>query len=163
MAMVCEGLGRFRPIRECSNGHVAPFYSIYGKLCSDCVKERNRKAWAGPLGPKRNARRRHTYLMGLSSRERRDERNKLFREQNRGYHLKYTYGITVEKYNEMLAQQNGCCAICSKEHPKLVVDHSHATGNVRGLLCRSCNTGIGCLKESREIFSSALAYLEERV
>ena len=74
------------------------------------------------------------------------------------------YGITEQKYNDMFADQDGCCAICGLHqvalNESLHVDHNHSTGAVRGLLCRSCNTGIGLLKEDPDILNKASAYLE---
>jgi formate dehydrogenase maturation protein FdhE len=73
------------------------------------------------------------------------------------------FKLTKEQYFDMGVQQNGCCAICkTKPKGKLVVDHCHTRGNVRGLLCNLCNAGIGFLKESEEIFLSALTYLKTR-
>ncbi len=77
---------------------------------------------------------------------------------SKGYSLKTNYGITLQEFDAMVAEQDGRCAICSTVAP-LNVDHNHLTGEVRGLLCRQCNTGIGSLKESAEIMRSAAAYL----
>lgn len=52
------------------------------------------------------------------------------------------YGISLAKYNEMLQAQGGACAICLRPETRgrsLAVDHNHATGAIRGLLCSSCN------------------------
>ena len=69
----------------------------------------------------------------------------------------------------MFHAQNGVCAICSQpetatRHGRikaLAVDHDHINGNVRGLLCADCNTGIGKLKENRDIMVSAIRYLDK--
>ena len=57
--------------------------------------------------------------------------------------LKQNYGITEEQYNIMLERQNHCCAICDRHEDqftkRLAVDHNHATGEIRGLLCAYCN------------------------
>lgn len=160
MAVSCEGLGKFRPIRECANGHIARFYSIHGKWCADCGNRRYRERWGAGFGSKRNKRRSHERLMGLAGRERVAEKNRIYREGNKGRYLKHQYGLTLADYAAMLEKQRGLCAICGKQNKKLVVDHNHSTGKVRALLCRSCNTGIGCLKESPDIFNRALKYLE---
>lgn len=75
------------------------------------------------------------------------------------------YGITEETYNVLLAQQGGRCAIC-KQIPvpdslkrTLVIDHCHATGTVRGLLCQRCNMGLGLFSDSVQKMSSAIGYL----
>jgi len=61
----------------------------------------------------------------------------------RDYHLKYSYGISLEDYNKILEEQQGCCAICKRHYSNfkrnLDVDHNHRTGFVRGLLCSFCN------------------------
>lgn len=55
------------------------------------------------------------------------------------------YGITLDEYEAMLAAQGGRCAICGKQAGKrrLSVDHNHATGKVRALLCIGCNVAVG--------------------
>lgn len=53
------------------------------------------------------------------------------------------------------------CEICKKENPKLVVDHDHDTGEFRGMLCTSCNTGLGKLGDSAERLIMALEYLNK--
>jgi len=78
--------------------------------------------------------------------------------------LKYRYGITLNVYDEMYKNQSGKCAICKVEGIKyskkgLLVDHNHKTNEVRGLLCSSCNTGIGLLKDSIEVMTAGLEYL----
>lgn len=74
---------------------------------------------------------------------------------------KQYYGITQEQYDEMLASQNGVCAIC-KLATRLVVDHDHDTGEFRGLLCRTCNSGIGQLRDSLRLVLAAADYLGKR-
>lgn len=61
----------------------------------------------------------------------------------RANHLKRTYGITTEQYDELLKKQNDSCAVCGRhkdsEKKSLSVDHNHKTGEIRGLLCTMCN------------------------
>jgi len=70
--------------------------------------------------------------------------------------LKRAYGITVEDYNRILAEQGGACALCRSTTPEngnrkykrrvrsvFDVDHDHKTGKVRGLLCTRCNRLVG--------------------
>ena len=75
------------------------------------------------------------------------------------YQLKRNYGISLEEYNTRKSKQDGCCAICRQQATTLCVDHCHATGRVRGLLCHPCNRGIGLLRESRQTFLAAIEYL----
>ena len=83
-------------------------------------------------------------------------RNKAHPEILRAQHLKSKYGITQNDYDEMYLAQEGKCSICGKEE-KLEVDHNHDTGNVRGLLCKSCNM---TLAHDANWMRAALAYLE---
>jgi hypothetical protein len=99
------------------------------------------------------------------------EKNK---EKLRANGRQYEYSITPEEYEQKKQEQDGKCAICRQEAELLVVDHSHSCCEPRrsrakyktcgkcnrGLLCRSCNTAIGLLKESEEIFLNAIQYLK---
>ena len=79
--------------------------------------------------------------------------------------MRLKYGITQEKYQQMLDSQNGSCAICKVKpdfktrKKRFSIDHCHATGTVRGLLCDACNRGIGMLKDDPNILMSAIEYL----
>lgn len=72
--------------------------------------------------------------------------------------------MTYERYLLMLEKQNYCCDICGKHEDEckttLHVDHNHVTGIVRGLLCTTCNMGIGKLKDSIEMLLKAIDYLK---
>lgn len=92
------------------------------------------------------------------------EKNKdKIREEQVWARLKSRYGISKEEYEELVAAQNGVCAICAnpcKTGQRLVVDHNHTTGKNRGLLCKSCNLHLGVLE--KELWrEKAEAYLEE--
>lgn len=84
--------------------------------------------------------------------------------QNRARALKTRFGMTVEQYEVALAQQGGVCAICSVasniEGKNFCVDHDHATGKVRGLLCHKCNAALGHFKDSTALLMKAADYLE---
>ena len=77
----------------------------------------------------------------------------------RNRHLMVSYGITTEDYETLLEIQENCCAICGDGDKKLVVDHCHATGKVRGLLCHHCNVALGMFKDNKTILQSAMEYL----
>ena len=96
---------------------------------------------------------------------------KYYDERRRWTQLKSRYGITKEQYLQTAADQGNLCAICMKPETEtssphidemdLSVDHCHATGQVRGLLCRQCNIALGRFKEDVSILKSAIAYLEK--
>lgn len=79
-------------------------------------------------------------------------------------HLKRTYGITLDQYNQILIKQNGCCWICKRHESELTqrlhVDHCHKTGKVRSLLCFNCNQGLGNFKDSVGLLITAAEYLK---
>ena len=89
----------------------------------------------------------------------------------RAWDLKKNYGLTLEEFDQMFENQEGLCAICSKllcrckgcSVPRSAlrpnIDHNHETGEVRGILCRQCNTGIALLHESGHVLKSAALYL----
>jgi len=79
----------------------------------------------------------------------------------RGYRLKYCYGMSLMDYDVLFRRQRGVCAICKRRSARtLCVDHCHATGKVRGLLCSKCNLGIGQLEDNPILVRAASAYLE---
>jgi len=84
------------------------------------------------------------------------------REKGFAYHIEKTYGLSVDQYNKMLKNQNGVCAIC-KKNKKLWIDHNHSTGEVRGLLCPSCNSLIGYLETYADLLDNAKQYLSNPV
>lgn len=124
--------------------------------CKVCRKEAKRISLeANPVSPEK----RREYVRRYK--ERHPERVK---QQERRQSLKSKFGMTVEQYDGMLAEQGGVCAICESAPTKraLAVDHDHTDGSVRGLLCSSCNTALGLLSDSPAAVRAALTYLEKR-
>ena len=73
-------------------------------------------------------------------------------------------GVTPERFDEMLAEQGGRCAICSttdpgQSHGRMSIDHDHSTGAVRALLCHGCNAGLGNFKDDPDALEAAARYL----
>lgn len=109
----------------------------------------------------------------------REERNAYMRQwtQERPHlrqaqYLRRHYGIGLAEYEVMFVAQEGRCAICRQEETALdhkgrarllAVDHCHATGKVRGLLCHLCNNGLGAFKDQRARLVAAIAYLDALV
>jgi hypothetical protein len=81
--------------------------------------------------------------------------------RQREWYLRRTYDISLEDYESLFAAQRGRCAICRGEvDGYLHVDHDHATGQVRGLLCNKCNMAIGLLQDDPAITRNATEYLD---
>ena len=100
-----------------------------------------------------NARRREKRSSDAEFRER-----LLERQNERRYAL--VYGLSREDYQRLLIAQNGLCAVCDeKPERRLCVDHCHATGEVRGLLCSNCNTALGLFADDPERMWAAVLYL----
>ncbi|MQA34600.1 endonuclease [Modestobacter roseus] len=78
---------------------------------------------------------------------------------SRTYHLKRRYGITAEVADVMLADQGGLCGLC-RMAPAAHVDHDHATGAVRDLLCFNCNGGLGQFRDDPALLRAAARYVE---
>lgn len=73
--------------------------------------------------------------------------------------LRKKYGISVEDYEALLVHQSGACGVCLDRPKLLVVDHDHATGEVRGLLCNTCNIGLGSYRDDPKRLARAILYL----
>lgn len=119
-------------------------------LCNSHYKKRSRSGTLPPLIQQREKLREFGYA-GDGSYTHAD------------YKLFVHYGLRLGEYDEMLAAQDGVCAICrglNKSGKRLAVDHDHNTGKVRGLLCTNCNTAIGKLGHDLGLLNAAINYLE---
>jgi hypothetical protein len=83
------------------------------------------------------------------------------RAYNKAYNLAKKYGLTLEQHRAVYLSQNGCCAACGipTAYNEVHTDHDHKTGKVRGLLCGSCNKGLGLFNDSIEILKRVIKYL----
>ena len=89
-------------------------------------------------------------------------------DKAKDYRLRKRYGINLQRYNELLEEQNYECAICGKPHDDckygLVVDHNHRTGRVRGLLCTYCNRRVvGRIGDDRRRMQGFVAYIQRQL
>ena len=114
-----------------------------------------------------------------NNKDRLDAAGKIWRDNNKEKVKKYqkttnlrkNFGLSIEDYERMSAEQNHACAICrlpetfvhpaTKKPASLAVDHCHSSGKVRKLLCSSCNKGLGLFKDNQTFLSAAIAYLKE--
>lgn len=142
-AKVCRRCGATKPVEEFSRSRMGVRGPVYRSECKPC----------------------NTALVRQWQRENVEKTERNSRSQN----LK-PYGLTLEEYNERLAEQGGVCAIClapeRDSHGRtgrvfsLAVDHDHSTGRIRGLLCQRCNRAIGLLNDDAERIRRAASYLE---
>lgn len=132
---------------------------IYGQnKCRTCHNKRqkeNRLRRNCGLGPQTAVREKNRQLIA-EGRE---------REIWQDRHLRGRYGITLDDWRKMYADQDGKCGICDLEfeifdRKDIHVDHDEKTGQIRGLLCSQCNMGIGKLFHSIENLKGAIVYLE---
>lgn len=93
------------------------------------------------------------------------EQKKKTRAAQRAKYRFRAYGVTLAEIEAAFARQDGCCAICKSALDLNMrdahVDHDHATGRFRGILCRSCNWGLGNFRDNHEALSAAISYLKE--
>lgn len=89
-----------------------------------------------------------------------DERLTFYRAR----HLWRRFKIRPEEYDNLLAAQGGTCAICRGTCPtqeNMPVDHDHDTGEIRGILCVTCNAGVGMFRDDPALLSDAIVYLAD--
>lgn len=127
-------LSDFSPAKQCADG-----YRPECKPCHNAIEKARPKA----------------HRRSSTAEYKRDER------------MRRLFGITLDDFEAMLAAQGGVCAICHeacdwkrRDKQPLVVDHDHATGRVRGLLCHACNGLLGWARDNTHVLSSAIDYLE---
>jgi hypothetical protein len=103
-----------------------------GSWCKDCIRKSNRARF-------------------LANPERQKQAMRRFR-----------YGLSEAEFDALKEEQGGLCAICRREPNgrRLQIDHDHATGRIRGLLCGPCNMGLGQFRDSQDVLTSAVTYLE---
>src|SRR5258707_1011572 len=97
--------------------------------CKDCVRQYNRE---------------HTSAHRDLVRKRKREYDRTHPERKRRWYQLAVYGLPSGEFDRLVSEQAGKCAVCSEPFVRTPdIDHDHHTGLVRGLLCRSCNIGIG--------------------
>jgi hypothetical protein len=124
------------------------------------------KAWRESNTDKLKLYRRAKYLRERESILKRNRENYATNPKRRAYiyhvRLRSKYGLSPEKFEEILKQQGYCCAICREPFTCTRyrhVDHCHDTKIVRGILCNRCNAGIGYFRNSPQIALEAAHYL----
>lgn len=136
-------------------------------ICKLCIKA-YKEQWYKKNESEILRKRREYYY---SDHQRSLERSKEYRHKNKSKlrvrELEGNHNIKEKHIRDLMDKQRGCCAICGDSlvnpdsYRSFSVDHNHETGNVRGLLCHSCNTSLGLLKENPSILFSMIKYIEE--
>ena len=130
------------------------------RICGVCKKD---KPFSNFYVDKRNKEGRATTCKDCAK-----ERSKRFYKESPDYKqsirdsgLKIRFGISRNDYLDMLESQNGRCDICKlKFNNHLHVDHCHTSNEIRGLLCKNCNHGLGNFKDNQEFLRNAIDYLD---
>lgn len=125
------------------------------KRCPDCGEEKPLEEFVRNRSKKSG---RSSYCKPCWTLRIRRHKQKLYGGE-RSFLLKLRYGVTLADVDAMQLRQNGLCAIC-RSQPAQHVDHCHATGEVRGLLCFGCNRGLGKAQDDPELLRRGLSYLE---
>lgn len=88
-----------------------------------------------------------------------------FFKSKRDKKITYKFGLRESEFDLMLDKQGGGCWICGvkqeKTNKSLCIDHDHKTGDIRGILCSKCNTGLGMFNDSALSLKKAIRYLEK--
>lgn len=127
--------------RECKLNPVSRYNARY---CKECRKKRDREA-------QERFKAKHPHRV---------------QEIRRRSHLFQNYRMSVKEYAVLYKLHKGLCSICGIEGTDvgakegiLHIDHSHTTGAIRGLLCRSCNLGLGFFEDNTARLENAIGYL----
>ncbi len=126
------------------------FKGAQGVRCRSCFNARRRKHYA----------KNHSKIRKAANTWRKNNPDKV-----RKWKLKHEYALSPEDYEQILSAQGYCCAICSRsfldEKNKPVIDHDHQSEEVRGILCSSCNVGLGFLGDTLPNIEAACKYLSK--
>ena len=137
-------------------------------ICRDCVNEKARARYAEKDILSRRKEQKSNYDKERREKLRAEGKLKpLDPDIARMQMLRRNYGMTPDDYNAMVAKQSNQCLICSvsgesERNQRLVVDHCHTSGKVRGLLCNKCNLLLGHADDTIDRLERAIFYLKER-
>lgn len=122
----------------------------------------NKHRWARRTPEKQaeyNANRRRRYKEDPEFRARVIEQSVSSRKKNPKQRIYSKYGITADEYERLIDAGCGICGGTFELGAKPHVDHDHATGKTRGILCQSCNLAIGHMRDDPMTAYKAMQYL----
>ena len=142
------------------------------KLCKICTRDSQQK-YRGrtvdtvtPVGPrnadKTHCARNHSYEEHGFSKV---DGSRGCRRCVKASRIAKSYGLSLDQFEAELEKQNWCCLICSgpfESEPEAHIDHCHASGAYRGLLCNNCNQGLGRFFDRPDLLRAAAEYLERK-
>lgn len=153
--------GATKEYRRC--GAVKPMLEFYAHRSTADGRANNCMACAKAIQREWNSKNRARIRENNQRRDADPAARARYKSQAKAWRLRL-YGLTPAKFDALLESQGGVCAICGLPgqnwaERNLSVDHDHATGAVRGLLCGRCNTGLGFFGDNPEALAKALDYL----
>lgn len=150
----------YRTCKICLEHKPKDRFQPQGYQCRECRTEKQRAHYAS-LPPKTAEQRKKA----VEAQKRWTERNlERVRQNRKAQHLKRTFNLTLEQYEQMALAQNQVCAICENACETgyaLAVDHCHKTNQIRALLCKNCNTALGLFKDNTDIMERAIEYVKK--
>lgn len=149
-----------RPCAVCGQPKLPKDFVMYRQLCQECFDSPYRKCLS--CGEQKPAER---FLeQALQCVDCQNSAAYKWRHENpekvQESRLRNRFGLSKAEKEAMELAQGGLCAIC-RQGKKLVIDHSHESSAVRGLLCQDCNVGLGYFGEEESLFLSAIKYLHQ--
>lgn len=159
--MTEKQLQYFRAWREANPEKVKFAGAKYRSTHKEIIAIRNKNNYipGAHIARYRNNRR---YYLSVAQRWRNNNKEKAYMASLIGNLSRA--GMTLERYNQLMDEQKGLCAICGGppiNKFRLSADHNHLTGKHRGLLCVKCNSGLGQFGDNPVLLIKAAAYLEK--
>lgn len=153
---VSKSLDSFHRARDMRDGH--------RNECKECFREISRRRYqqdpAKAIAQVKRWQQENSERLNAYRRNRR-QLPEVKRRERDGY-FRRTYGIAADEFDDLLARQGERCGICGRRPEReasIHVDHDHETGAIRGLLCITCNQGLGLFGERPELLLRAAVYL----
>lgn len=156
-------LDEFWVNRYSPNGHV--------KRCKDCINTKRRGPNAIPRGVRRaggmrNCSQCHDLLPEHIFIERGQGRRgqswicpDCLPRYTKNMWYRREYGITYDQFEALWIGQEEQCAVCNRDTDTPSLDHCHATGHIRGILCPECNKAAGLLQDNVERIEALARYI----